>query len=165
MSRPARTSAPPGVLAALKDHGCTSADVETGLDLVESAESAAGGQQAEYAGQYAATEAAQTAVADLEALYVHHRTLARPAHARGSEGYRGLAPAAVTDGLARVKAARTAMDTQSRETGEAQQATAAQDAAAVRLRAHAGEMARVATLAIQGRTQLRESLGLREHGA
>ena len=192
----------PDALSALADYGYTASDVDAGLDLVESAEDEAGHQQAEYAEQYAATEAAQTAVAEMEALFVRHRTLARLAHARGSDGYRGLgltgrlpgrapelvaaastfyralsdtpalatgvrglAPAAVADGLARVKAARASMDAQSRETGEAQQATAAQDAAVVRLRAHASEMARVATLALGDRPQLRESLGLLERGA
>ena len=78
---------------------------------------------------------------------------------------RGIDKADIDDGLARLDAARTALDTQSRETGEAQQATAEAIAARVRLRAHASEMARTATVALDGRPQLRESLGLLERGS
>ena len=78
----------PEVLALLADYGYTLADAEAGL--VESVEDEAAEQSAEYAAQYAATEAAQTAVAGLEALFARHRRRARLAHARGSDGYRGL---------------------------------------------------------------------------
>ena len=80
-------------------------------------------------------------------------------------GIRGLGPDAVADGLKRVEAARVALDTQSRETGEAQQATADLLTALARLRAHGTEMASVAEVALAGRPQLRESLGLMERGA
>ena len=192
----------PDLLAALTDYGYAAADVEHGLDLAEDVETERGEQQAEYAEQYAATAAAQAAVADLEALYVRHRTLAGIAHPRGSEGYRGLGltgrlpgrasalvgsastfyhaieadptladgvrglgTTAVADGLARVEAARVAMDTQSRETGEAQQATAELLTALAHLRAHGSEMARVATVALADRPQARERLGLTERGS
>lgn len=78
---------------------------------------------------------------------------------------RGLGKDAVADGLARVDAARVAMDTQSRETGEAQQATAEMLTALARLRAHGSEMARVATVALKDQPQKRESLGLMERGS
>ena len=191
----------PEILSALKDYGYTLADVEAGLDLVESTEDEAAEQTAEYAEQYAATAAAQAAIASLEAHFVRLRRLARIAYPRGSDAYRGLGLAGrlssratvilatagtffraadadpslianirgvdtddIKDGLARTDAAQAAMDTQSRETGEAQQATAEAIAASARLRAHASEMARIATLALSDRPQLRESLGLLERG-
>ncbi len=82
-----------------------------------------------------------------------------------AEGVRGLTPAAVADGLARVAAARSAMDTQSRETGEAQVATRLRDDAVALLRAHAAELAGTAKEALADEPQLRETLGLRERGS
>jgi hypothetical protein len=79
-----------------------------------------------------------------------------------AQGVRGLSPTAVADGRARVEAARLAYDAQERETGEAQRATHLRDQEAVRLRAHAGELSRVATVALADAPQLRETLGLLE---
>lgn len=79
-----------------------------------------------------------------------------------AEGIRGLNAAAVTDGLARVAAARKAYDAQARETGEAQRATHLRDDAAGRLRAHASELAEVARVGLADYPQLREKLGLLE---
>ena len=96
----------------------------------------------------------------LAAADAFYRTLdATPALA---DGIRGLPREAVADGLARVERARTAMDAQTRERGEAQRATAGRDAADVRLRAHASELASVARVALADRPQLREVLGLME---
>ena len=66
---------------------------------------------------------------------------------------------------ARLDAAQAALDAQSRETGEARQATAEVIAARFRLRARASEMARTATVALDGRPQRRESLGRMARGA
>lgn len=90
----------PEIATLLKDYGYAPADFEAGLDLTEDAEAAAGTQQAEYAQQCTATETAQQATADLEALFVRHRTLACLAHARGSDGYRGLGLASRLPGRA-----------------------------------------------------------------
>ncbi len=82
-----------------------------------------------------------------------------------AEGIRGLTPAAIADGLARAEAARTAMDTQSRETGEAQVATRLRDDAVALVRAHAAELAGTAKEALADAPQLRETLGLMERGS
>jgi hypothetical protein len=80
----------PAAHAALADYGYTAADLDAGLDLVEEVEALQGTQAAEYAEQYAATEAAAARHAEVDALYTRHRRLARLAHPRGSDGYRGL---------------------------------------------------------------------------
>jgi len=49
-----------------------------------------------------------------------------------------------------------------KETGEAQRATVVSDEATRALRAHAGELAEVAKVALADRPQLREVLGLRQ---
>ncbi|MEM1056996.1 MAG: hypothetical protein AAGI52_15845 [Bacteroidota bacterium] len=77
-----------------------------------------------------------------------------------ADGVRGLTPAVVGKGRDAVEEARTAMDTQAQETGEAQRATALRDDAVARLRADAGELAEVAKIALSDRPQLRERLGL-----
>ena len=79
-----------------------------------------------------------------------------------ADGVRGLTPEAVAAGQAAVEAARAAEDAQVKETGEAQLATAARDAATRAVRVHAGELAEVAKVALADRPQLRELLGLRE---
>jgi len=81
------------------------------------------------------------------------------------DGIRGLTPAAVADGRARVETARVAMDTQARETGEAQIATRLRDDTVARLRAHAAELAGTAKEALADAPQLREALGLMERGS
>lgn len=77
-------------------------------------------------------------------------------------GIRGLNAAAVVDGRARVGTARTAMDQQGEETGEAQRATRVRDEAVARLRAQAAELAAVAKVALEDVPQTRERLGLLE---
>ena len=79
-----------------------------------------------------------------------------------ASGVRGLTPAAVAAGRAAVEAARAATDTQARETGDAQRATATRDDAAHALRLHASEMAEVARIALADQPQLRERIGLLE---
>jgi len=51
---------------------------------------------------------------------------------------------------------------QVKESGEAQRATVVRDDATRALRAHAGELAEVAKVALADQPQLREVLGLRE---
>lgn len=78
------------------------------------------------------------------------------------DGVRGLNERAVTDGIVRVDAARTAEAAQARESGEAQQATSLRQDAEARLRALADDVADVSEIALDDRPQSRERLGLFE---
>lgn len=78
------------------------------------------------------------------------------------DGVRGISRQTVTDGLARVDAARTAEAAQARESGEAQQATATRRSAEARLCALADDVADVSEIALDDRPQARERLGLAE---
>lgn len=77
-----------------------------------------------------------------------------------TEGIRGLGASAVARGRALVEDARTAVNAQAREVGEAQRATRLRDDAVHRLRTHAAELAEVARIALADRPQLIEVLGL-----
>lgn len=75
-------------------------------------------------------------------------------------GVRGMNAAALARGRALVQAARDATTAQAKETGEAERATATRDDAVEALRAHASELAEVARIALAGRPQLLEILGI-----
>ena len=75
---------------------------------------------------------------------------------------RSLGPEAVAAALARLDAAESAEDDQSREAGEAQRATALRQAAERALREEAAELAEAAKEALADTPQLREVLGLLE---
>lgn len=81
----------PEIVALVTPFGYDAAALDAALDLVEDVEALTTAQRAEYADQFAATGAARTAFAALEALYTRHRSLARLSHPRSSEAYRALA--------------------------------------------------------------------------
>ena len=65
-------------------------DYDAGLALVAAFETATATQAAEYADQYAATDAAQTAAAEAHVRYSRHRQAARIAHRPGTDGHAAL---------------------------------------------------------------------------
>lgn len=78
---------------------------------------------------------------------------------------RSLTPAATTEALAAVASAEAARDAQTRESGEAQHATALRQAAETTLRRSASELAETARIALAEMPQQREVLGLLERGS
>lgn len=79
-------------------------------------------------------------------------------------GIRSLTPEAITDALARLDAAEQAQDTQTRESGESQHASALRGNLEATLRAECSELADCAKEALADAPQLREVLGLYEPG-
>ena len=78
---------------------------------------------------------------------------------------RNLPPQAITDALGLVTAAETAEDTQTKETGESERASALAAPLVARLRAEAAQLAEDAKDALSGKPQLREVIGLMERGS
>ncbi len=84
-------AADPSALADLAPYEIELGDeVARGLALAEAFRAALGTQSAERAEAITATGTAALALADLEALYVRHRKLARAVHRRDTPGYRAL---------------------------------------------------------------------------
>jgi hypothetical protein len=78
---------------------------------------------------------------------------------------RSLTPEAITAAHARLDTAEAAEDSQIREAGESQRATALRQSAEAALRAEAAELAEAATDALTDAPQLCEVLGLMERGS
>lgn len=114
---------------------------------------------------YSALALQGSASQDTAAMLAEARRFYETAASQPAVGVRSLTPAASTEALAAVGAAEAARDAQTRESGEAQRATALKQAAEATLRRGASELAEAARLALADVPQQREVLGLLERGA